>query len=336
MKGIIINDWSIVKNELGTQKGWEKFVGAFQYFFSALDKVKELKAAYQAFTTKGDFPAEVLAVLEKFHATGDFDLGYEQIFDIRDYTGSEVSGFEIVDVTSGLAFKRILSGEKAEVYKMSGSKVSVNFDLYGGALGWEKTWFDDNKFWTIEDTAIEFRNKAYMARAAAFYALIEALPSTTDIAWQPLTPTSSALPNSDANYVASRDVNTIQKACDEILESLKNSGMAVTANTPLKAVVPNVLKPRFNRALTLLNQPVTGSDKQLTYNVTPVYTLMLNNNTDYYVAVPGKKLKGGYRQDLTMLAHTDILAYVDTTAGWMRHGGAIGDTRQLRRCKTSA
>ena len=72
------------------------------------------------------------------------------------------------------------------------------------------------------------------------------------------------------------------------------------------------------------------------YNVEPVFTLMLvKSNADYYVAVPGKKLKGGYRMDLTMLAKEDILSYTDTTAGWMRHGGAIGDTGQLRRCKTS-
>ena len=318
MKGRIIADWKKAKEALGTAAGRQRFMGAFQFFMGAMDRVPELKSAYQAFTTSGDFPPAILAILEKYHALDDFDLGYEEFFDIRDYTGTEESGFEILDVLSGLAFKKIKPGMKADVYKMSGSKVTVNFDLYGGGLGWEKTWFMDNKFWNMEDTSIEFRNKFYASRALAFYTLIEALPTATDVAWQ--TPTPAGLPNTDANYTAARDVNTIQKACDDILESLKNTGIGVTVNTVFKLLAPNVLKPRINKAIKLLKRPVNGSDAQLTYNVQPVYTLMLaKNQTDYYVAVPKKKMKGGYRMDLTLLSETNILAFMDTIAGWDGH-----------------
>jgi len=334
MKGRIIADWKKAKAELNTAAGRQKFMGAFQFFMGAMDRVPELKSAYQAFTTSGDFPPAILAILKKYHALDDFDLGYEQFFDIRDYTGTQESGFEILDVLSGLAFKKIKPGMKADVYKMSGDKVSVNFDLYGGGLNWEKTWMADNKFWNMEDTSIEFRNKFYASRALAFYALIEALPSATDVAWQ--VPENVSLPATDPNYYAARDIATIQLACNNILESLKDTGIGVTANTVFKLLAPNVLRSRINRALKLLTQPVSGADTQNVFNVQPVYTLMLKKNqTDYYVAVPGKKMKGGYRMDLTLLAETNILAFTDTIAGWGRHGGGIGETRQLRRCKTS-
>jgi hypothetical protein len=36
--------------------------------------------------------------------------------------------------------------------------------------------------------------------------------------------------------------------------------------------------------------------------------------------------------DLTIYDQFDILSYADTMAGWMRYGGAVGDTDQIARC----
>jgi len=329
MIGKIIKDWK--KVDLHNPEHLRKVHGAFQAFMKSIDRNEKLRSAYQAFTTKGDFPAEVLSILEKFHAVGDFDLGYERVFDIRDFTGTKESGFDILDVSSSLVFSKIPIGDKIKVYKATGSKINVPFDRYGGGLGWDRTWLDDGKYWALEDTAIEFRNKAYLKRAQAFYALIEAVAN--EISWQ--TPTPATLANTSEAYTVSRDVNTIQKACDTILEAVKNKGYGVTANSPFVAVVPNTLRPRFQKAMGRLNQAVAGSAKAVTYNVTPVYTLMLSSNSKYYICLPGKKLKGGYRQDLTLLNMMDILSYTETIAGWMRYGGAVGDTDQIQGCKTS-
>jgi len=331
MRGKIVKDWS--KVDFSNPEHIKKLHGAFQYFMRAIDRQPELKGAYQAFTTKGDFPPEVLQILEKFHAVGDFDLGYERVFDIRDFTGTKESGFEILDVSSGLVFSKVKTGEKVKVYKATGSKITVSFDLYGGALGWDRTWIDDSKYWALEDTAIEFRNKAYLRRSQAFYALIEALPASKNVSWQ--SPTPSTLPNTNDQYVASRDANTIQEACNQILEAVKNKGYGVNPNTPFVILAPNTLRPRIEQAIRRLVQPVAGATRQLTYNVEPVYTLMLSDNTKYYVILPGRKLKGGYRMDLTLYNFFDIFSYTEAVAGYMRYGGAIGDTDQLRRCLTS-
>jgi len=206
-----------------------------------------LKAAIQAFATKGDFPAEVLQVLQKFNVGTDYDLGYESLFDIRDFTGTNQSGFEILDVENGLTFAKVKVGEHIKVFKMGGSKSTVSFDLYGGALGWSRTIFDDQQYWIAEDIAIAFRNKAYSSRAQAFYTLLDAVSSSQNLAWQVVTP--SGVANTDKDYIAIRDANTIEKACETILLACKDKGYGVTAKSQFIYFCPIQLKGRINRAI---------------------------------------------------------------------------------------
>lgn len=318
MKGKIIRDWS--KIDFSNKEHVKKFAGAFQHFMTMPEKDKAFLAALQQFTTKGDFPTTINDVLMKVHAIPDWDNGYEQIFDIRDFTGTNQGGFDILDVASGLTFNKIPVGDKIKIYKAYGSKVSVTFDRYGGGLNWDRTWFDDRQYWQVEDTAIEFRNKAYQSRAANFYALIEAVTNAT------------TYQGSSTDSEVTRDIKTIQAACLAILTAVKDKGYGTSANTELVLLAPLALRDRINKALTQLNQAVAGSSSSILYNVRPVYTLMLSSNSYYYVALPGRKIKGGYRQDLTLFNMFDPLAYADTVAGWQRYGGAIGDTDQIEKC----
>jgi len=327
-KGIVINDWS--KVDFKSKEGVAKLTGAFNHFFQAPDRQPALKAALKHFATKGDFPDEVMQVLEKYHATPSYDLGYESIFDIKDFTGTNQGGFDLLDVSSGLTFAKVPTGDKAKVFKFTGTKTTVYFDLYGGALGWHKTLIDDAQYWTLEDNAIAFRNKAYSSRAQAFYDLIDALPSAKNLAWQAVEPTSVA--GTSENYNAIRDIRTINAACLAILKALKDEGMGVTPQSPFVILAPVDLKDRILRALGIVQQPFAGSVGRLSYNVTPIFSLQLSATDKYYVILPKGKLKGGYRMDLTLMSQTNILEYTETVAGWMRYGGAIGETNQLRRC----
>lgn len=328
MKGKIIANWKEVNFSDSISR--KKVIGALQHFMRLPDaKDSPIRKALQHFATKGDFPAEILQILEKFHAIPDYDLGYEEIFDIRDFGGTNESGFKILNVESGLVFAKVLVGDKAKVFKMSGTEIPVAFDLYGGGLSWHRTLIDDRQYWTLEDNAIAFRNKAYSSRAANFYALIEAVTGK-DVSWQAVTPASVTAANE--NYNAIRDINTINAACLAILTALKDSGIGANANSQFILLAPIALKSRVLRTLALLQQAVVGSEKHLSFNVRPVFTLMLSSNSYYYVILPKAKMKGGYRMDLTIFDQFDILAYADTMAGWMRYGGAIGDTDQIRKC----
>jgi len=331
MKGRIISDWT--KVDFKDRGSRAKMVGALQHFMKVPDaKDSPVRKAIQAFATKGDFPAEILQILEKFHAIPDYDLGYEQIFDIRDFGGTNASGFKILNVESGLTFGKVLTGEKAKVYKFSGTASEVTFDLYGGGLSWDRVLIDDKQYWTLEDNAIAFRNKAYSSRAEAFYALIEAAgaASGNDQSWASITPASVATTNE--NYNAIRDINTINAACLAILTDLKDDGVGANANSQFVIVAPVALKSRLERAAKMLQQPVVGSGQHLSFNIRIIYTLMLASNSYYYVCFPKAKAKGGYRMDLTIYDQFDILSYADTMAGWMRYGGVIGDTDQIARC----
>lgn len=331
MKGIIIRDWS--KIDLASPAGRSKLVGAVNAFLQLPSKNSSVKAAIKHFATKGDFPAEVLNVLEKYHVTPDWDTAFEDIFDIRDFTGTNESGFKILDVESTLTFNRVPEGEKAKIYKMSGTEAEVTFQLYGGGLGWHRTLLDDGKFWTLEDNTITFRNKAYSSRAQDFYDLIDAVSSGQNLAWQ--APVPATLPNTDALYTAIRDAETINKACENIIVDLKDKGMSVNVNTPFTLLAPIQLKGRILRALSVQAQAMTGSPGQVHYNVDPRFTSMLSSSSSYYVIAPKRKAKGGYRLDLTVFGKFDEMSYSDVMVGWMRYGGAIAEENQFQRCATA-
>lgn len=290
------------------------------------------QACMQAFGTSADFPTSIVEVMDKYHQTLYYDTGYEQIFDIMDMKNTKRNSFDILDVTSDLVFSMVPEGLKAKIYKMSGGKTNVSLDMYGAGLGWSRRLFDDEEYWNIEDNAIEFRNKAYESKALNHYALLEAVPATYDLAWQPVT---GAIPNTNENYVPIRDINTINKACENILIRLKDLGMGATPTSEFIALAPIQLIGRIRRALGMVQQPFAGSTTQLNYNVRPVYTMMLVDTTKFYVIFPKKKIKGATRMDLTVYTDFDIEAYTDIAVGWMRYGGAIAETKQIVRCSTS-
>ena len=325
------------KLDFSTQAGREKIFAAVQYFASGEKQKAEYqryRAALQAFGNAGDFPAAAHSILEKFHATPSYDSGYEEIFDVRDFTGTNESGFDILDVEDGLAFAKVAEGDKALIFKMAGSKVSVEFDMYGGGLGWSRRLIDDKKYWTLEDNAVAFVNKAAENKAAAFYALIAAIGAGENVAWQ--APDPATLANTDALYTANRDAQTLNLAAQTILLDLKDKGYGVTAaNASFVVLTPLQIVGRLNKALGLLLQGFGGSPSQIGYKFRLVPTTMFATTTAYYVCLPKIKAKGGNRMNLMIFNKFDETAYADIAVGWMRYGGAIGDVEQFKRCAIS-
>jgi len=286
----------------------------------------------QAYATAGDFPASVLEVLDKYHRTLYFDRAYEDVFKTIDLRNSTRDSFDILDVISGMAFTVTPEGEKAHIYKMSGAKVNVTLEMYSAGLGWSRRLFMNKEYWTIEDNAIEFQNKAIESKAQDHYDLIEAQPTTYDLAWQAVTGNISA---SNENYIPIRDINTINKACENILIRLQDLGMSVSPNSEFKILSPIQNKGRIARAIGMVQQPFSGSTTQLNYNVSPSYTLMFTNTSDYYVILPKNKIQTANRMDLTVFSDFDIESFTDIAVGWQWYGGAIGEDKQISRCKTA-
>ena len=320
----------------------KQLAGALQYFCALPDKFipdrfskvqeflkshKEIREAQiQMFTLASNFPIyeKAIEVIEKFHLTAEYDNGYEQIFDVKDFTGTKASGFDVSDVASGLTFRQMKDGEKAKVYQMGGTKERCYFAYYAGALGWHRRLFEDQEFWTIEDNAIEFRNKPYYTRASVFYSLLEAAAD--------LKTCCSAVPadcqdcHSDALSIA----NSINYAAQTILLNTQNKGYGLNpATTQFIVLTPISLRGRVRMALGVRNQAFGDAEKVIDYNFMQITSMMLTDLNRIMVILPKRKLKAGYRKELELFDDFDILSYTDTVAGWMRYGGCIGDLDQI-------
>lgn len=330
-----LKDWK--KAELTSPEGQRQFLEAVQYF---MDRPRvagqEIRARVQEFTTPGDFPTDAVEAIARYHQVDDPDTGWQEVFDVIDFTGTRKNSFDLLDVASGLSFRAVKPGEKAEVYKVSGKKVTVDFDLFGGALGWSKLWFDDEEYWKIEDVAREFRAKWFANQAQVHYDLLSAARLDSDLAWQGET----------EDLKETRDAETINSACAAILADMQGKGFDVNANSTFVIVTPVQLLARLRNALrlTLLGNVSggIGEGSSVNFNIRLVVTTRLKNQdltaaetSQYLVALPGRKIKSGNRMDLTVLSETDVLAYAETTAGWGRYGAIVGEADQLRRCATS-
>ncbi len=332
MKGMMISDWN--KVDLSDADGQERFIEAVQYF---MDRPRaaaaETLARVSEFTSPGDFPEDALEAISRYHQVEDPDAGWMEVFDVIDFTGTRKNGFDLVDVSSGLSFRAVKPGEKAHVFKVSGEKVTVDFDLYGGALGWSRLWFDDEEHWKIEDASKEFRSKWYAHKAQAHYDLISAARPDSDVAWAGEAGEDKAV----------RDAETINAACAAILDDMEGLGMEVNANSSFVVLCPVQLMSRMRNALRLtVSGQVTGDAGEVNFNVKLAVTTRLKSQDlstpetgKYFVALPGRKIKSGNRMDLTVLSERDVLAYAETTAGWGRYGAIVGEPEQLRRCAAS-
>jgi hypothetical protein len=337
MRGIILKDWN--KFDTKNKQHWKNLGQALSFFAALpnkfvppefaeskkfLEKHGKIQEAFQAFTTSGDFPASVKPIIDKFHALTNYDNGYEEIFDVRDFTGVKGMGFRMTDIESGLTFEKIPKGGKINIYQMSGSQTFVFFDYYGGGLSWHRTLFEDQDFWTIENNAQEFVNKAYHRRAAIHYELLEAALDAVGC-------TALEDPEcGDCDEYPIAVAQALNDAAVNILTAVQNKGYGVNTGVVFKILVPLQLMGIVKRALDIRLQHFPESAKYANFNFQPVYTMMLTNTNRIGVFLPKMKIKSGYRMNLTTFTSFDMLSLSEAAAGWMAFGAAVGDTDQVQ------
>ncbi len=337
MRGLILKDWN--KFDYENKDHRQKLSQAMQFFaslpnkfvppeFANSEKFKKLhgkiQEAYQAFTTTGDFPASAKPIIDKFHALFNYDNGYEEIYDVRDFTGVKGKGFAMADIESGLTFEKIPIGGKIQLKQMSGTQEFVFFDYYGGGLNWHRSLFEDQDYWTLENNAQEFVNKAYYKRSSILYELLEA--AMDSVGCTALTDPGCE----DCDEYATAVANALNDAAVEILEAVKDKGYGVNTGIVFKLLVPLQLMSVVKHALDNRIQQFTGATKRVNFNFDPVYTMMLSNHNHIGVFLPKLKIKAGYRMNLTTFSSFDMLSLSEAAAGWMAFGGAVGDLDQVK------
>ena len=343
----LFKNWDWSKYDNNNREHRQKLTAQLQYFLAIPDVEanpkfaniqefqedrklhQEMVQKVQEFTAASDFPASILPVIQKYDQLTYYDNAYEQIFDVRDMSGLRRNGFDLLDIANNVQFIATPLGSKAKLYQMSGEKEHVYFERYAGGLNWDRTLFDDEEYLTIESLTKAYRNAAYQARAAVFYALIEALPVAQNVAWAASPDTLVA---GTRGYLASRDAATMNAAAQNIILNVINRGYGVTPqNTTFVVLVPLQLRGRIKQALGV-TYDTAASVPAIDYKFQMITTTMLATTNVYYVILPKNKMIAGYRMDLATFTDFDMLSYTDAQVGWMRYGGAIGDTQQGQRC----
>jgi len=286
----------------------------------------------QGWTDKSDFPSgETFYPLQPgISAVPFFDEGFKEFFKMLDFTGSGKGGFRQLLLENTVDFELIPPGAKANIWNIKGSAETITFDKYGAGLEWDKILIEDAEWTQIADLLTAFRAAAYHNYAAVHYVLIEAAAaSKADTGWA--APEPAALANTDQLYMANRDAQTINAACQTIALACADKGYGITPSSTFVVFTPLQLRGRIRRAA---GQTLQGysSPLQLDYNIRQVTTMMLATVDHYIVAFPGARAQSGMRMNLEELTEENILARSTTQVDWMRFGCGIGDADQLQRC----
>lgn len=348
MISTIFKNWDWSKYDKNNREHQRKLTMQLKYFLAIPDMEPHYKFAHvaefkkdreenqkiyekvQEFTAASDFPTSILPIIRKYDQLTYYDNGYEQIYDTQDMSAARRNGFDMLDIANNVVFNATPLGKKAKLYQMSGERTHVYFERYAGGLNWDRTLFDDEEYLTIESLAKAYRNAAYQARAAVFYALIEAIGAAQNIAWQA---SPDVLAAGTRGYLASRDAATMNLAAQTIILNVLNRGYGVTPqNTTFIVLCPLQLRGRVKQALGVAYDSAANYIPAIDYNFQQITTTMLLTTNVYYVILPRNKMIAGYRMDLTTFTDFDMLSYTEAQVGWMRYGGAISDTQQVQRC----
>jgi len=287
----------------------------------------------QGWTDKSDFPSgeSFYPLTPAISALPIFDEGFKEFFKMLDFTNSGKGGFRQLLLENTIAFELVVSGGKANIWNIKGSKETIDFDKYGAGLEWDKILLEDAEWTQIADILAAFRNAAFQNYAEVHYDLMEdAAASQADIAWH--APDPAALANTNETYTANRDICTINDACQTIALDCANKGYGITPQSTFLVFTPLQLRGRVRKALGLSLQHYQGSPIFLDYNIRQVTTMMLDTVDHYIVAFPGARAQSGMRLNLEELTEENIISRSTTQVDWMRYGAGIGDADQIRRC----
>jgi|TARA_Y100000310_G_scaffold473_1_gene537 hypothetical protein len=283
-----------------------------EFMLEPITALRKQRAMIQELTTKDATPDMFDAVNVQSVIQSDvgpvFDFAWQEAFDMVDMRSSNKGSFDIMDVSSGLAFAKVKEGMEAEIYQISGSKTNVPMDLYGGGLSFSKVWWDDQEYYKIEQAARDFRWKYFKQQATLFYGLIVAV-------------TDSVAFDTD-------DQTTINNAVSEIIR--QNDGtVPIDENAEFLLYCAPELKGRLAEALAAV--VAYTAHKQLQFRAKIIGSVRISSTSNYWCVYPGAKSQWGNRMDLAVLGETDIYRYAENAVGWGRYGGAVNaaQVRQL-------
>ena len=300
---------------------------ALQEFMSAPQQLqRRFRGRVAELVTAGDAPAgaTMQAYIDRFLITpGEMDLGYEAIFATHDVATAEMqllrSGFKVLNVTSGITFKKRVPGEPVQFRAVTAAEALVNYEMWGGGVSIDRVWWDDQDYLTIQDVITAFRQDAYYERAKALYGLLTGLSNAINI-------------TTGANLIAK-----INNAVADILRKTQGRGYNASPMTQFVLMYSPELAGDVDAALNISSDvavQTSAAKQRLQYRFMKVPTIHVPSSgasAGVYVILPKNQLKCGYRMDLTLYGNFNVASYADDIAGFHRFGAIVADTDQVRR-----
>lgn len=265
---------------------------------------------------QGDRPVVAVYVAGREEA---IDLTWTQIANVRDFRGQQTDGFDVGEVNDAVVFDEYQEGEKIRLSRVAGGEMTVKFVDVGGGFQWDRNWIRDNQLWKLTDGQVAMTVGYGQRMASSFYEVLTA--SGLEVI---------ARDSSGANQYQN-DVNTINAACNTILDDLAADGYEVSNPTFSLVYRPTQWGDRI---MTVVNaaqgepNSFTGA-KRLQYSLNPVATRNVPLG-DPYVVLNGRKIQTGIRQDLEVDEDYDILTRSGYRAGYGRYVHVRGNSDQVK------
>jgi len=350
----IFNPAALAGLNLRTPEGHKKFFGAIQAYAKAeseratafIGKIKELATASQT-------PEMVAGAFSKFDVgRGDVDLAWKLFFEEIPSAMLPGDNFTLVDIKNAVTFKRIGVGEKIEYQSISGSSAAVYFDTFGAGLQIPEAWYQDQKFWQIEQAVQEYNLAWYEDQATIMYALLHGTAAggkgfVAGIPNQQGTGYPNIVYNTTESGTLAKDAATINAGVIALLNELKTLGFKVTVSTPLVLLCNINMFDRCRAALNVVRNGFYTGAQPITTNIQLATTLNLGTASTWnksgtgtasasqiplgYLGVPGRKSVFLNKMPLTIYPpefKTDTFATL--VAAWGRYGGALNSAQVKR------
>lgn len=242
------------------------------------------------------------------------DFGFEELFDFVDMRQALQTNFDILDVSNLITFAEVKSGERMKKYGIQDGKASVEKMIVAAALGILDDWINYQQYWNLNQAAVEAKSKYYDKMATDHYALISA--------------------SAQATAFLTDDITTINTACAGILTDCAAKGYTLTGNEVFELRANVTLKQRIEKAFALTFNSPNADKNQLVHTLNRKYSTKLAT-TEYYVVLPGRKLKRGIWSDLSAETDRDILMRGTDLAYCGEYNAGVGEVKQIRKCALS-
>jgi len=305
----------------GDKTASAKFLVALQGFMS--QPVKQYQKKIQAFGVSTDFDQLTKDAFNVTVEEDNFDLKWEQAYRLV-ALGKGQDAWEIANVENGITFNKVEEGERIEVNKISGTKITAYVDYYGGALGWTDKMIRFRKIPMMVDLAMAFRNRFYTNKADNHYALLATAAALHVTAYQ----------GAAADGQLQRDIQTINQAAFTLTNRNKDKGFGDMANAQLLMYANPLDKRRINAAFRATTQAAASANaaiaQQVDYNINVQYTFNSNVTAGSPILIlPKNKIQRAEPMPpKTYNAPTDILTLNETQAVWAIYGAIVGDDDQ--------